>query len=92
MTQCDAYLTNPESLKKGDQMSHYSDWLKKKNEPKTERPEVDWISTLDMKEVKMRLTDPTFICGLNTLNGLKNRYTELGGNIAEIPQKSIPSR
>jgi len=92
MTQCASFHANPESFKKGDQMSHYSDWLKKKNEPKTERPEVDWISTLDMAETKLRLTDPTFICGINTRSGLEKRFKDLGGNLDEIQKKSVPSR
>jgi len=92
MTQCASFHANPESFKKGDQMSHYSDWLKKKNAPKVDAPEVDWISTLDMAETKLRLTDPTFICGINTRSGLEKRFKDLGGNLDEIQKKSIPSR
>ena len=92
MAQCASFHANPESLKKGDQMSHYSDWLKKKNSPPVENKEVDWISTLDMAETKMRLTDPTFICGINTRTGLEKRFKDLGGNLDEIQKKSIPSR
>lgn len=92
MAQCASFHANPEAFKKGDQMSHYSDWLKKKNSPPVENKEVDWISTLDMKETKYRLTDPTFICGNNTRTGLEKRFKDLGGNLDEIQKKSIPSR
>ena len=91
-----AYAADPSSLKaqENQSMASYAEYMKRINKPK-ENTEVDWVSTLDIHELKSRLTDDKFPASKESYDRLLKRYLELGGIYGDLGGKTpklVPSR
>ena len=91
-----AYAADPSSLKaqENQSMASYAEYMAKIGKPK-ENAEVDWVSTLDIHELKSRLTDAQFPASKETYDRLLRRYLDLGGIYGDLGGKTpklVPSR
>jgi len=96
LSESAAYAANPSSLKaqENQSMASYAEYMAKIGKPK-ENTEVDWVTTLDIHELKSRLTDDKFPASKETYDRLLKRYLDLGGIYGDLGGKTpklVPSR